>query len=76
MDKILINTIRFDAVNSVTEAKYKFQNSDERQKYINTQIQLQTKILGLDEPWYSPKRIANTRSPSRRSNTTGWVTNG
>jgi peptide/nickel transport system permease protein len=60
MDKILINTIRFDAVNSVTEAKYKFQNSDERQKYINTQIQLQTKILGLDEPWYSPKRIANT----------------
>ena len=60
MDKILIDSARYDVVNSVIQGKYKFQSLDERQKYINTQIQLQVKILGLDEPWYSPKRFTNT----------------
>ena len=62
MDKILIDSARYDVVNSITQGKYKFQSLDERQKYINSQIQLQVKILGLDEPWYSPKRFANTLS--------------
>jgi peptide/nickel transport system permease protein len=60
MDKILIDSVRYDAVNAVNEGKFKLQSSDERQKYVNSQIQLHVKNLGLDEPWYSPNRFANT----------------
>ena len=61
MDKILIDAIRFDVVNAVNqETKYQFHSSEERQKYLNSQISLQIKTFGLDEPWYSPKRFFNT----------------
>jgi peptide/nickel transport system permease protein len=60
MDKILIDAVRFDEVNSVSEGKFQFQSPDERQRYIDTQTLLHIKTLGLDEPWYSPKRFANT----------------
>jgi peptide/nickel transport system permease protein len=60
MDKILIDAVRYDEVNSVNQGKFQFQNPDQRQKYIDTQTLLHIKTLGLDEPWYSPKRFANT----------------
>jgi peptide/nickel transport system permease protein len=60
MDKILIDAVRFNEVNSVNEGKFQFQSPDQRQKYIDTQTILHIKTLGLDEPWYSPKRFANT----------------
>jgi peptide/nickel transport system permease protein len=60
MDKILIDAVRFNEVNSVNEGKFQFQSPDQRQKYIDTQTLLHIKTLGLDEPWYSPKRFANT----------------
>ena len=60
MDKILIDKVRFEEVSSVSEGKFQFQSPDQRQKYIDTQTLLHIKTLGLDEPWYSPKRFANT----------------
>ena len=38
---------------------HQFKNSDERQKFIDQQIKLQSQSLGLDEPWYSPKKLFN-----------------
>jgi peptide/nickel transport system permease protein len=60
MDKILIDAVRYDAVNTVNEGKFQFQSPDQRQKYIDTQTMLHISALGLDEPWYSPKRFVNT----------------
>ena len=34
-----------------------FANTDELNKYISDQIEKRSKILGLDQPWYSPARI-------------------
>ncbi len=60
LDKILTDAIRYDVGNAISQGKMQFQNSEERQNFINSQIQLQIKTLGLDEPWYSPKRFLNT----------------
>jgi peptide/nickel transport system permease protein len=60
MDKILIDAVRYDAINTVNEGKFQFQSPDQRQKYIDTQTKLHISTLGLDEPWYSPKRFVNT----------------
>ena len=60
MDKILIDAVRFDEVNTVNQGKFQFQSPDQRQKYVDTQTLLHIKALGLDEPWYSPERFVNT----------------
>jgi peptide/nickel transport system permease protein len=60
MDKILTDSIRQAVVTSLIESKIKFQSVAEQQAYVNQQIQLRIKNLGLDEPWYSPKRFLNT----------------
>ncbi|HVX02020.1 MAG TPA: ABC transporter permease [Nitrososphaera sp.] len=60
MDKVLIDAARFSVVDEVNHSKLKFQTAQERQQYIDNRIQLQIKTLGLDEPWYSPKRFTNT----------------
>ena len=60
MDKILIDAVKFDEVNTVNQGKFQFQSSDQRQKYIDTQTLLHIRALGLDEQWYSPKRFGNT----------------
>lgn len=60
MDKILVEAINFYVVEEITTREIEFQTADDRQKYIEDQIALQTSTLGLDEPWYSPKRFANT----------------
>jgi peptide/nickel transport system permease protein len=60
MDKILTDSIRQGVVASLIESKIRFQSAAEQQEYVNQQIQLRIKNLGLDEPWYSPKRFLNT----------------
>ncbi|MFZ0329379.1 MAG: ABC transporter permease [Nitrososphaeraceae archaeon] len=60
IDKILIDSVRYDAVNAISQSKFHFQSLKERQSYVTTQIALNIKSLGLDEPWYSPKRFFNT----------------
>ncbi len=60
MDKILIDSIRYYAVEEINQKDIKFANAAERQRYINDQVDRQIKTIGLDEPWYAPKRFANT----------------
>jgi peptide/nickel transport system permease protein len=60
MDKILADNIRQEVVGSLIDSKIKFQSPRDQQAYVNQQIQLSIKSLGLDEPWYSPKRFLNT----------------
>ena len=60
MDKILLDATRSSVTEETNRSDIKFQNSRERQNYIDQRIQLQIKSIGLDEPWYSPKRFTNT----------------
>jgi peptide/nickel transport system permease protein len=59
MDKVLINSVRFDEISTVNQGKFHFQSLDQRQKYIDVQTMLHIKALGLDEPWYTPNRLGN-----------------
>jgi peptide/nickel transport system permease protein len=60
MDKILLDATRSSVTEETNRSDIKFQNTRERQNYIDQRIQLQIKSIGLDEPWYSPKRFTNT----------------
>jgi len=66
IDKIMMDQIRLQVITSISSTAsenpklQQFKNSEERQQYIDQQIQLQSKSLGLDEPWYSPKKIFNS----------------
>lgn len=60
MDKILVEAIKFSVVEEITTKELEFQTADDRQKYIDNQVAIQISTLGLDEPWYSPKRFTNT----------------
>src|SRR3712207_9051340 len=60
MDKILLDATRASVIEETNRSDIKFQNTMERQNYIDQRIQLQIKSIGLDEPWYSPKRFTNT----------------
>ena len=60
MDKILSDAIRYYVVDEVSHGSLKFKTAEERQQYIDAQIERQIKTTGLDEPWYAPKRFANT----------------
>lgn len=60
MDKILLEAIRFNIVEEVNQSNIKFQTPEERETYVKSRIDLQIKNIGLDEPWYAPKRFANT----------------
>lgn len=60
MDRILLEAIRFYVVEQVNQSDIRFANAAERQRYIDGQIELQVKTIGLDEPWYAPKRFTNT----------------
>jgi peptide/nickel transport system permease protein len=62
MDNILKENIRQEVLKSIVDSKIKFQNPEARQEYLDDQIQLRINNLGLDEPWYSPKRFFNTIS--------------
>jgi peptide/nickel transport system permease protein len=60
MDKILLDATRASVVEETNNSDIRFQNTEERQNYIDQRIDLQIKTIGLDEPWYSPKRFTNT----------------
>jgi len=60
MDKILTDAIKYYAVEEVNQKDLKFANAAERQRYIDAQVSRQIQTIGLDEPWYAPKRFANT----------------
>jgi peptide/nickel transport system permease protein len=60
MDKLLTDRIRAEVVEATAQDKIQFKTLSQRQAYVDEQIQLKTKDLGLDEPWYSPKRFVNT----------------
>jgi len=61
MDKILVDAIRVDVVEEVNYNRdLRFSTAAERQLYIDERTDLQIRTLGLDEPWYSPKRFTNT----------------
>ena len=60
MDKILTDNIRQEVIASLIDSKIKFKDAEARQAYVDQQIELRIRNLGLDEPWYSPKRFLNT----------------
>jgi peptide/nickel transport system permease protein len=60
MDKILLDATKSSVVEETNRGNIKFQNTQERQHYIDQRVELQIKATGLDEPWYSPKRFTNT----------------
>lgn len=60
MDKILLDAINFYVVEEINQKELQFKTLEERQAYIDERTQLQINTLGLDEPWYSPKRFTNT----------------
>jgi peptide/nickel transport system permease protein len=60
MDDVIKDTIRFNVIDSLSNQKVEFKDLTERQRYIDQQIALQIKNLGLEEPWYSPNRFLNT----------------
>ncbi|HEX7032529.1 MAG TPA: ABC transporter permease [Nitrososphaera sp.] len=60
MDRILLDAVRFAVTEDIIHKEIRFQNAAERERYIENEIERQTRNLGLDEPWYSPKRFTNT----------------
>ncbi len=60
MDRILLDAVRYYVVEDIIHKGIKFPNPEVRERYIENEIARQTKNLGLDEPWYYPKRFTNT----------------
>ncbi len=66
IDKIMEDNIRLQVTNSIFDSisgnqrLNQLQDPQERQSIIDKQISIQIKSLGLDEPWYSPKKISNS----------------
>ena len=66
IDKIMVDNIRLQITNSIFDSisenqrLNQLQDPQERQSIIDKQISIQIKSLGLDEPWYSPKKISNS----------------
>ena len=60
LDNILTNRIEVEVVQGSAQDEIQFTTPSQRQAYIDEQIDLRKKNLGLDEPWYSPKRFINT----------------
>ena len=63
MDTILKQGIVFQVRAEVTEnpaIAESFSSVKEFEDFIQSQIEQRTKLLGLDEPWYSPQRIGLT----------------
>jgi peptide/nickel transport system permease protein len=60
MDDVIKNTVRSNVIDNLSNQKVEFKDLTERQRYIDQQIALQIKNLGLEEPWYSPNRFLNT----------------
>jgi len=63
MDAILKQSVTFEVRQQVTDNKQlvaSFASPDELDSFITDQIEQRIKVLGLDEPWYSPQRLGLT----------------
>lgn len=60
LDKLLTDRTRAEVVGASAQADVQFRTLSQRQAYIDEQFQIRMKALGLDEPWYAPKRFVNT----------------
>jgi peptide/nickel transport system permease protein len=60
LDNILTDRIKVEVVQGSAQDEIQFTTPSQRQAYIVEQTELRKKNLGLDEPWYSPKRFINT----------------
>jgi len=63
MDTILTQGIVFQVRAEITEdptIAESFSSVNEFERFVQNQIDHRIKILGLDEPWYSPQRIGLT----------------
>lgn len=63
MDNILKRSVEQDVRNEIINNKAlvgSFKDPKELENYIKNQIEIRTKAIGLDEPWYSPKRLGFT----------------
>lgn len=60
LEKVLTDRIEVEVVQGSAQDEIRFTTPSQRQAYIDEQIELRKKNLGLDEPWYSPKRFINT----------------
>jgi peptide/nickel transport system permease protein len=58
MDTILKRSIELECNSEANNRK--FTNTAERQTFINNCKETRTLAIGLDEPWYSPKRLGYT----------------
>ncbi|WP_172602349.1 ABC transporter permease [Candidatus Nitrosocosmicus franklandus] len=62
----MLDNIRIQVINSFASSisenqrLNQFDNMSQRQEFLDQQMDIQIKSLGLDEPWYSPKKIMNT----------------
>jgi peptide/nickel transport system permease protein len=59
-DKILKDATSYYCVGEIIDKNIKFQTASERDKYVKDCIDRNIQTLGLNEPWYSPKRFLNT----------------
>ena len=59
LDKLLVDAVRNQVIDEVNQGTLKFQNSDERSSYINNQIELRSKTLGLDQDSLTPSKLAH-----------------
>ena len=60
MDSILKQGVVFQVRSEITEnsaISNSFSSAEEFESFIQSKIEQRIKILGLDEPWYSPQRI-------------------
>lgn len=57
MDSILKRSLILDVSEELRNSKLRFSTQDEFEMYKNKLINDRLKSLGLDEPWYSPKRL-------------------
>ncbi|MGI0048172.1 MAG: ABC transporter permease [Nitrososphaera sp.] len=60
MDRIFLDAVEYYVVEDAIHKEIKFQNAAERESYIKAEVARVTAVLGLDEPWYYPKRFTNT----------------
>ncbi|MEW5841510.1 ABC transporter permease [Nitrososphaera sp.] len=60
MDRILADGVKYYVVEDVSHKNIKFKSAEERQQFIDAAVARNVEALGLDEPWYSPKRFFNT----------------
>ncbi|HET6640958.1 MAG TPA: ABC transporter permease [Nitrososphaeraceae archaeon] len=60
LEKVLIDRVRAEVVEASAQEDIQFRTLSQRQAYLDEQFKIKIKDLGLDEPWYSPKRFINT----------------